>query len=74
MPSEENQIQATLESFEERYAVLRTADNTTFNWPIKNLPDHAKVGDSLTVEINTEKDQTNLDYANKRKLLEELIN
>ncbi len=72
--SAKNQIKATLESFEERYAILRTQDSQKIKWPIKNLPDSAKIGETITLKLTTAIDQTDLDYEHKRQLLEELIN
>lgn len=73
--SAKNQIKATLESFEERYAILRTQDSQNIiKWPIKNLPDSAKIGETITLKLTTAIDQTDLDYEHKRQLLEELIN
>ena len=74
MTAESHQIQAVLESFEERYAVLRTADSEKIKWPIKNLPDSAKIGEEITIQLMTDDAKSDADYAHKRKLLEELIN
>ncbi len=65
---------AKLERFEERFAVLLGDSGLELRWPIKNLPDNVKLGDTIALKISTTKVEDDEKYANMRRLLEELIN
>ena len=68
------EITFTLERFEDRSAVLRNSESGELRWPIKNLPEQVRIGDSVVVKISTQKTEEDEKYARMRKLLEELIN
>lgn len=67
-------IQAVLERFEERFAVLRNESIGELRWPIKNLPEGVAIGNTVVLKISTKKSEDDEKYARMRKLLEELIN
>jgi hypothetical protein len=67
-------IIGTLNRFEERLAVIKTPDGGEILWPIKNLPDEIKAGDSLTLTLTTGQEQT-ADQADLAKsMLNEILN
>jgi len=72
--NEKYKIEATLESFKERNAVIKTQDGQTFKWPIKYLPEDLNPGDKVTLKIENEKLDKDKEYQVMRKLLEEMIN
>ncbi|MBI2639055.1 hypothetical protein HYW83_05705 [Candidatus Peregrinibacteria bacterium] len=67
-------LSARLVRFEDRFAVLSHEALGEFRWPIKNLPENLKIGDSVTLKIATPKIEEEEKYGRMRKLLEELIN
>lgn len=67
-------IQANLERFEERFAVLQNENYGEFRWPIKNLPEDARIGQTIVISVSAQKSEDEEKYALMRKLLEELIN
>lgn len=73
-PQQSYVLSAKLARFEERYAVLFHESLGEFRWPIKNLPDNLKIGDSVTLKIATPKVEEEEKYVRMRRLLEELIN
>lgn len=67
-------IQAKLERFEERFAVLQNETFGEFRWPIKLLPEDIQIGESIIIKASAAKSEEKNKYAKMRKLLEELIN
>ncbi len=67
-------LSAKLIRFEERFAVLGHEMLGEFKWPLKNLPDELKIGDTVILKVSTQKLEADEKYARMRKLLEELIN
>lgn len=67
-------LNATLNRFEERFAVLHNESIGEFRWPIKNLPENVKIGDTVVLKVSTQNSENEEKYENMRKLLEELIN
>lgn len=65
---------AKLIRFEERFAVLQSEHLGEFKWPIKNLPENVKVGETVFLRAITPSVEEDEKYARMRKLLEELIN
>lgn len=60
--------------FEEQFAVLQHEALGEFKWPIKNLPDDVKIGDTVSIKISSPGAEKEEQYERMRKLLEELIN
>ena len=71
---EKYSINATLKSFEDRYAILKTEDSQEFKWPIKYLPDNINPGDNVILKLGNENTEKNEKYQAMRELLEELVN
>ena len=67
-------VTATFVRYEERFGVLMNEALGEFRWPLKNLPEGVKVGDSVTLKIITPNTEQEEKYLRMRKLLEELIN
>ncbi len=65
---------ATLTRYDDRYGVFQNDTAPEFRWPIKNLPDDVKPGDSITFTAATQKNQEEKQYTRMRQLLEEMIN
>lgn len=65
---------ARLERFEERFAVLLGDAGLELRWPIKNLPENIKLGDTIALKIGAPAVEDDEKYARMRRLLEELIN
>lgn len=65
---------ATLERFEERFAILKNETLGEFRWPLENFPKDSRVGDIIFLKMSTQKNEEEEKYARMRKLLEELIN
>lgn len=79
LPPKENfySVTAILERFEDRFAVLRNEGLGEFRWPIANLPQDIKIGESVTLKVVQQKSpnaENEEKLANMRKILEELIN
>lgn len=68
------EINAKLTRFEERFVVLFNELLGEFRWPIKNLPDEVKIGETITLKISTQASEEDEKYSRMRRLLEELIN
>ena len=84
-PSDRYKIEAKLMRFEERFAVLavgggaiadasQTESQLEIRWPIKNLPENIRLGDTVYLKIKTQKMEEDEKYTRMRRLLEELIN
>lgn len=73
-PKDTYQIQAALEKFEERYAILRSPLGFEYRWPIKHLPDNIQIGETIFLSIKTENMLKDEQYKNMRDLLTEMIN
>lgn len=67
-------IGAKIERFEGQFAVLSNELIGEFRWPIKNLPDNIHLGDTVALNVTTDKIEEEEKYARMRRLLEELIN
>jgi hypothetical protein len=67
-------ITAKLERIEGEFAVLRNEAMGEFKWPLAKLPAGVKVGDTVTLKVNSSDVEKDEQYARMRKLLEELIN
>lgn len=67
-------IEATLERFEDRYAILKTDDGYVFKWPIKYLPENLNPCDRVILKAGSDETEENEKLEAMRKLLEELIN
>lgn len=67
-------LTAKLTRFEDVFAVLINETAGEFRWPIKNLPDNVRIGDSVQLAVRTAKAEDDEKYERMRKLLEELIN
>lgn len=67
-------LTATLVRYDDRYGVFQSESAPEFRWPIKNLPDSVKLGESVTFTAATQKTQQESQYIRMRQLLEEMIN
>lgn len=80
--SDKYRLECKLVRFEERVAVLSVAGEIgsatesvfELRWPIKNLPENIRPGDTVYIKLNTQKMEEDEKYARMRRLLEELIN
>lgn len=50
---EQYAIDATIEKFEGTEVLIKTQDGTIIRWPIKRLPDDAKVGTAIRLLLRT---------------------
>lgn len=73
-PSNFYSLAAKLVRFEDRFVVLAHEALGEFRWPIKNLPENLKIGDTITLKISTPSGEEEEKYMRMRRLLEELIN
>lgn len=48
-------LKAKIESFEGKFALIKTEDKQKLLWPIKNLPDDIQVGSLVRLVISTSK-------------------
>lgn len=48
-------LKAKIESFEGKFALIKTEDKQKLLWPIKNLPDDIQVGSLVRLVISTAK-------------------
>lgn len=46
-------LEAKVEKFEDKLAVLKTADNQLLKWPIKNLPEEIEIGSQVRISLST---------------------
>ena len=67
-------LTAKLERFEERFAILTNENVGEFRWPIKNLPENVKIGDTVVLKVSTQQLENDEKYIHMRRLLEDLIN
>lgn len=74
LPEAPFSLSVRLVRFEDRFAVLSHESLGEFRWPVKNLPDNLKIGDSVTLKIATPSGEEEEKYVRMRRLLEELIN
>jgi hypothetical protein len=67
-------IKLTIDRFEGDWAVLKTADDESINWPKNKLPAQAREGNSLLflVSDNPKEDKASRDLA--REILKEILN
>lgn len=73
-PQDQYSIQATLERFEDKFAVLKNETYGEFRWPVKNLPEDLQIGETILIKISTQKLEQEEKFEQMRRLLEELIN
>ncbi|HLD27818.1 MAG TPA: DUF3006 domain-containing protein [Patescibacteria group bacterium] len=69
-----HKLTGTLDRFEEKLAVIKTLDGGEIFWPIKNLPDEVKAGDSLTLTLETDREQTSGKAELAKSMLNEILN
>jgi len=65
-----NFLKATVDRFEENLAVIRTEDGQEILWPKKDLPEDAKEGSAVRLNISTSKS----DEEERAKLAKTLLN
>lgn len=46
-------IEGKIEKFEDKMAVIKTADGQELRWPIKNLPEDIEVGSPVRLVLST---------------------
>ena len=47
-------LNAKLEAFKETNAIFKAENGILYTWPIKNLPDNLKVGQTVRLSLSTE--------------------
>ena len=67
-------LHAKVERFEDRYAVLRHEALGEFKWPLSHFPERVNVGETVVLNISTERATAENKEEEMRRLLEELIN
>jgi RNA binding exosome subunit len=50
-------LEGVVERFEDKVAIIVTADKQTLRWPIKNLPEDCEVGTAIRLIIRTDKSE-----------------
>jgi hypothetical protein len=48
-------LEGKIEQFQDKIAIILTADGQKINWPIKNLPDDCQVGTAIKLILSTAK-------------------
>ena len=66
----EHIITGTIDRFDGVYAVIITQDKQTILWPIKNLPDGIKEGESIKLKLTADK----LETENQEQAVKNLLN
>lgn len=51
--TDEYSLSAQIEQFVGKFALLKTEDGQLINWPIKQLPDEAKIGSCVRLVLRT---------------------
>jgi uncharacterized OB-fold protein len=68
-----NYLEATIDRFEDDYAVVKLEDGQTIDWPVQNLPEDLAEGDAIKIYIGERREETE-DMAEKaRAILKELL-
>lgn len=62
-----------IDRFEEKFAVLKDQAGQDFLWPIKNLPDDAKAGMTVRLNITTDKTASQEREQLAKTLLNEIL-
>lgn len=69
-----HELTAKLERFEGAFAILSNETLGEFRWPVQNLPENIKIGETVQLKMITSKIEEEEKYERMRRLLEELIN